>query len=167
MFYKSLNGKCQFIIITLSVLALTAAGCGKSQNGLAKTAKNTQKIAKFQKCCALIKDQTVIGDIVLDGDTWGRRRTALDYVTDPVVLERIITSTKEFDIGSFAQDRLDAIRNGTPLEDVSVINWVYFDKTGKPTHVSKAKKATWDQCMASVGKKLDPSDIKDSRQPVK
>jgi len=113
-----------FIILSSVVLVTFLVGClPTSQSGIAKKAKTGDKIVVSLKCFSKIKDQGVLEDIVLTGKPWGRRRAALDFVTDEKVLTNIAEKTKEFDIKYYANQRLDALKAGRSLDTVPKIHF--------------------------------------------
>ena len=152
------NFRIWILMITV-ILFSSITACSDSPEALAEKIRTTRKVAEFQNCCEKLTDQTVIGNIVLTGDFWGRRRTALDYITDKGVLSEIIAKSEDADIQMFAAQRLSAIEKGAGLDEVMVINWTYVDKTGKAAPASEVSKARWEQCLASIGKKSDFNSI--------
>ena len=131
--------------MALSVVMLSAASYGQeSQTTLAAKAKAAEKIVEFQECCSKIKDQKLLGDIVLTGDDWGKRRTALDYITDQDVLEMLSKKCKDPDIRYYAEKRLDTVREGSSLDAVEKVIWLNT-KSGTTVRVQKAPATTWKE----------------------
>jgi len=132
---------------------LLVTSCSQSDATLAKRARETEKIAEFQSCCAKIKDQTLVGDLVLTLEPWGRRRTALDYVTNPTILAKLAVESKDDTIQYFANKRLKALQEGRSLSEVETINWYHISMEGAVVEVQNAPSTTWKNGLSGVAVK--------------
>ncbi len=124
------------IIAMASVLALLSVYyLVFSQDALERKMSNTDDMIEFQKCCSRMKDQTVLLRFVLEGETWGKRRTALDYITEPALLEKVIAESMDadsFDVGFAAAARLEHIKSGRPASELEpTVQWYEFSADGK------------------------------------
>ena len=116
---SNINYKLVVLIITITSLL---ASC---KNSFEK-AKSTEIICEYIECCKNIKEQKLIGDLVLNADSWAKRRTALDYLTDKTILEKVSKESCENDVVYFAKERLKAIETGQPLDKVPVVVFHYY-----------------------------------------
>jgi hypothetical protein len=142
--------------IFMIVVLICMVGCDKKDDDeLSKTAASTEYVAEFYKCCSQITDQVLIAKIVLTGDSWARRRTALDFITNKDLLSKISSDSKDFDVQEFASERLKTFESGQSLDEVNVIKWFFMDRTGKVAFAIDVPKAKWQECIASIEKKAN------------
>ena len=58
-------------------------------------AKSTELIVEYLECCIQLKDQNLIADLVLNADTWVKRRAALDFLTDKTLLQKVVKESQD------------------------------------------------------------------------
>lgn len=103
-------------------------------------------MASFYDACERlgVEHQELVADVVLQADTWAKRRTAVDYITDPVVLERVATECTDPNIVDVVDDRLEAAMSGAPLFGRRRRwQWIVPSPAGVQTDVRKVPSATW------------------------
>lgn len=124
------KSKINIGLIIVAIVAVAVYQFNFSQSAVQRKMAATEDMILFQKCCMSIKDQSILADFVMNNSLWGKRRTALDYITDTVLLEKIIAQAdpvKDFDIVSTAQARLEHIKSGRPLSELKpTIQWHNF-----------------------------------------
>jgi hypothetical protein len=128
------------------LLCLLASACSPSPTRLAERAVETLSVASFYDACERlgVEHQELVADVVLQADTWAKRRTAVDYITDPVVLERVATECTDPNIVDVVDDRLEAAMSGAPLFGRRRRwQWIVPSPAGVQTDVRKVPSATW------------------------
>ncbi len=113
-----------------TIILVTGCSRHESQSDLFERAQKTQNMSEFQQCCGKIQDQKLLGKLVLNGDVWGKRRTALDYVTDVDILSNIAATSSDFDIKIYGKQRLDVLKSGGSLDSVPTTHWSEVQKDG-------------------------------------
>lgn len=87
-------------------------------------AKSTELIVEYLECCIQLKDQYLIADLVLNADTWMKRRAALDFLTEKTLLQKVVKESQDKTVYYAAENRLRNLQQGISLATYKKIGFI-------------------------------------------
>lgn len=104
-------------------LPILLIGCNNStevNTKILQNAKNTEYIVEYLNYCNKLKDQSLITNLVLNADLWGKRKLALEFLNNEVLLQKVIQESQDENIRFNAEKRLKEIKQKGTVSDIPI-----------------------------------------------
>jgi Fe2+ transport system protein B len=104
-------------------LPILFIGCNNSTEDTTKIlqkAKSTEYIVEYLDYCNKLKDPSLITNLVLNADLWGKRKLALEFLTDETLLQKVIQESQDENIRFNAEKRLQEIKQKGTVNEIPI-----------------------------------------------
>ncbi len=118
---KSLSNFRFFVFfLYLPILIIGCNNSTEDTNKILQKAKSTEYIVEYLDYCKKLKDPSLITNLVLNADLWGKRKLALEFLNDKSLLQKVIQESQDENIRFNAEKRLQEIKQNGSVNDIPI-----------------------------------------------